>query len=80
MTYDLAKRVLKVAAGFHATGYHYLQSQVGVEKFLEDHPEMVFTGWLQAKTDQAREQNEKMDLQTYEHIQVMNSLDIIGDH
>ena len=74
MTMDLATNVLKVAAAFHATGYHCLQEkQGGVKKFLEDVPELVFNGWLAFKAPEDKAKHDAIHIQNYLNIKVIFS-------
>ncbi len=60
MPLDLAVKMVKATAGFHATGYHFLKTvNDGTDKFLEQNKSLVHHGWFNAKDSAAKKQNDE---------------------
>ncbi len=66
MSLDLAVKMVKATAGFHATGYHFLKTiEGGADKYFERNKSIVHHGWLKAKDDETKKQNDAWMIQDY---------------
>lgn len=66
ITLETAKAVLREMAGFHATGYHFIETyQGGFEKFKEDFEDFCSNGWLNDDKPEFKAQMEGMMTQMY---------------